>query len=94
MNKLKFNELLKIAINAAIEGGQEIIKVYKTDFNVKIKEDNSPLTLADKNCNLIIENYLKNTEMPILSEEGAKISFEERNTTKKKYFFRNWIWIW
>ncbi len=85
MNKLKFNELLKIAINAAIEGGQEIIKVYKTDFNVKIKEDNSPLTLADKNCNLIIENYLKNTEMPILSEEGSKINYSERK--KWKYYW-------
>ena len=85
MNKSKFNKLLKIAINAAIEGGQEIIKVYKTDFNVKIKEDNSPLTLADKNCNIIIENYLKNTEMPILSEEGSKINYSERK--KWKYYW-------
>ena len=75
---MNFNELLKIAINASIEGGHAIMKVYASDFEVEKKEDESPLTLADKNCNEVIEKFLTKTNIPILSEEGAKISFEER----------------
>ncbi|NPA45338.1 MAG: 3'(2'),5'-bisphosphate nucleotidase CysQ, partial [Chlorobi bacterium] len=42
---------LSIAIQASIEAGKEIIKVYETnDFQEELKEDNSPLTLADKNA--------------------------------------------
>ena len=76
---MNFNELLKIAINASIAGGHAIMKVYSSDFEVEKKEDESPLTLADKNCNEVIEKFLLKTKIPILSEEGAKISFEERN---------------
>jgi len=75
---MNFNELLKTAINASIEGGYAIMKVYTSDFKVEKKEDASPLTLADKNCNEVIEKFLLKTNIPILSEEGAKISFEER----------------
>lgn len=75
---MNFKKLLKIAINASIKGGHEIMEVYASDFAVEHKDDKSPLTLADKNCNDVIEGFLKNTEIPILSEEGAKISYDER----------------
>jgi 3'(2'), 5'-bisphosphate nucleotidase len=55
------------------------MEIYASDFVVEHKDDKSPLTLADKNCNDVIQSFLKNTEIPILSEEGAEISFEERN---------------
>ncbi len=43
------NKDLKIAIKAAVHGGSEIMKIYqKEDLGVEYKEDNSPLTLADK----------------------------------------------
>ena len=75
---MDFNELLKKAINASIEGGHAIMEVYASDFAVEHKDDKSPITLADKNCNEIIEKYLKDTNIPILSEEGAKTPYSER----------------
>ena len=79
---MHFNTLLKTAINASIEGGHAIMKVYASDFEVEQKEDKSPLTLADKNCNEVIERFLSKTNIPILSEEGAKTSFKERKEWK------------
>ena len=42
--------------------------VYDSDFEVEHKQDNSPLTLADKRCNEIIERSLSLTNIPVLSE--------------------------
>jgi len=70
--------LLKTIIKAALEAGQEILKVYQTDFEVELKSDQSPLTAADKASNAVIERYLTSTEIPILSEEGREIAFAER----------------
>ena len=82
---MNFKDLLKIAINASIKGGHAIIKVYASDFAVEHKDDKSPLTLADKNCNDIIESFLLKTEIPVLSEEGSVITFDER---------KNWEYFW
>ncbi|MEZ4779886.1 MAG: 3'(2'),5'-bisphosphate nucleotidase CysQ [Flavobacteriaceae bacterium] len=76
---------LEIAIKAAIEGGKEILKVYHTHFSVEIKEDDSPLTLADKNANAVINTFLKQTNFPIISEENKQIDFSER---------KNWDTCW
>ena len=82
---MNFHQLLKTAINASIEGGHAIMEVYASDFEVEHKDDKSPLTLADKNCNEVIESFLTKTNIPILSEEGAKIPFSERE---------NWKYSW
>ena len=78
-------ELLELAIEAAILGGKEIMKIYDQDFEVSTKKDNTPLTIADKNANEIIENKLKQTGIPVLSEEGIHADFEER---------KNWEQLW
>ena len=83
--RMNFEELLKTAINASIKGGHAIMEVYASNFAVEHKQDNSPLTLADKNCNAVIEFDLEKTNIPILSEEGAKTSFLER---------KNWEYSW
>jgi len=75
---MNFESLLKIAINASIKGGHAIMEVYASDFAVEHKEDKSPLTLADKNCNAVIEADLEKTQIPILSEEGTDIPYSER----------------
>jgi len=82
---MDLRKLLKIAINASIDGGRAIMEVYSSEFKVEYKADESPLTLADKRCNEIIEDYLLKTEIPILSEEGAEISFKER---------KQWEYFW
>ncbi|MBW2937449.1 3'(2'),5'-bisphosphate nucleotidase CysQ [Aureisphaera sp. CAU 1614] len=69
---------LEIAIKASIEAGKEILKIYNTNFSVEVKEDASPLTLADKNANDVINSYLDNTGVPIISEENKQIEYSER----------------
>ncbi len=73
---------LAMAINAAIEAGAEILKVYESDFSVETKDDKSPLTLADKNAHIAIMKHLSSTPYPILSEEGKQDSYERRATWK------------
>ncbi len=73
---------LQIAIKAAIDGGAEIMKIYQKDFLVEIKEDNSPLTIADRNANDIINSYLVQTEHPIISEENKQTNYSIRKNWK------------
>ena len=70
---------LKVAVRAAVHGGDEIMNIYQLeDLGVEYKEDDSPLTLADKKCNDIIISHLENTEFPIISEEIKQLDFSER----------------
>jgi 3'(2'), 5'-bisphosphate nucleotidase len=76
---MNYDLLLQIAVKAALEGGNEILKVYNSDdFNVQTKTDQSPLTQADLNANEVISNFLQHTPYPILSEEGKSIPYNER----------------
>ncbi len=79
------NKLLSIAISASIMAGKEILKIYNTDFNVEYKQDESPLTMADKNANDIIVSFLEPTKIPVLSEEGRSIPYSER---------KDWEQLW
>ena len=78
IKKMNFNDLLMKAINASIKGGHAIMDVYDSDFSIEHKDDKSPLTMADKNCNTVIEYHLLDTEIPLLSEEGAEIPYSQR----------------
>ncbi len=72
-------ELLELAVSAALEAGKKILEVYETDdFSVDMKSNNSPLTKADKVAHHVICDYLESTQIPLLSEEGRDIPFEER----------------
>lgn len=77
------NELLLTAINAAIEAGKEILTVYSTEFQVENKADKSPLTEADKRAHQAIVKGLTSTNLPILSEEGKSIPYDERKSWEK-----------
>lgn len=77
--------LLLDAIEAAIAAGKEILEVYENTFEVEYKEDNSPLTIADKKAHNIIVKALRETGIPILSEEGRAIPYGER---------QNWSTLW
>jgi 3'(2'), 5'-bisphosphate nucleotidase len=83
---INISELINLAIQAAIMAGKEILDVYyNSDFDVEFKSDNSPLTIADKMAHNVIVEVLSQTKLPILSEEGKTISFEER---------KNWDLFW
>ena len=48
-----------LAIKAAIRAGKAIMEVYGSDnFGVETKDDQSPLTLADKRAHAIIMEHL------------------------------------
>jgi 3'(2'), 5'-bisphosphate nucleotidase len=78
--------LLKIAV----EAGEAILMVYHNPEEaglVKLKTDESPLTLADEASHHIIEQGLLalTPDIPLLSEEGADIPYEAR---------RQWQTFW
>jgi len=91
MDTIQYDKLILTTILAAKRAGEAILDVYKSDFAVEQKDDKSPLTLADKRSNEIIENVLEqtvtvnNSTVPILSEEGKEISYEDRK--KWEYFW-------
>ena len=70
-----------------------VLEIYNQDFSVEYKKDNSPLTVADKNANDIIVNSLNKLpinsllkkNIPILSEEGRSVHYDER---------KNWEYFW
>ena len=74
-------EIIQGVVALTRQAGSAIMEVYKTDFDIKIKDDNSPVTAADTKANAIVSEGLKeiNPEIPILSEEGRDIPFEERS---------------
>ncbi len=70
---------LEIAIRASLDAGKAIMKVYESsDFGTEQKSDDSPLTKADKDSNEVILSYLKETEIPIISEENKTMDYEVR----------------
>jgi 3'(2'), 5'-bisphosphate nucleotidase len=70
--------MLQAAIQAALEAGEAILDIYEQDFDVEIKSDESPLTAADKVSHDIIVQALESTPYPILSEESARVAYDER----------------
>ncbi|MFT7233484.1 MAG: 3'(2'), 5'-bisphosphate nucleotidase [Cyclobacteriaceae bacterium] len=80
---MDYKQLLEIAKSAALKAGYEIIKIYESgDFSIEAKSDNSPLTRADKAAHLAIVAELEKSHLPILSEEGKSIPYEERKHWK------------
>ena len=71
-----------MAVHAAIVAGEEIIEVYGREFTVELKEDRSPLTEADKRANVKIMELLASSGLPVMSEEGRSIPYDERASWK------------
>ena len=77
-------EIYITAIKAAIEAGRDIMKIYdNNDLQVETKIDDSPLTIADKRANDIINKFLLPTGIPIISEENKQLGFSERKEWDK-----------
>lgn len=81
LNSKKIDSLIEISK----EAGNSIMDIYKTNFDYEMKEDDSPLTLADKTSNEIICQSLKKLtpDIPILSEENSDIPYNERIKWRK-----------
>ena len=81
-----WEEQLNTAIEAGIKAIEGILKIYNTDFSVEIKDDNSPVTLADKNADKVIREYLheKYPDYAFLTEES---------TDNKDRLNNDYVWI-
>ena len=78
---------LHTAIISSVKAGKAILDVYDSaDMGVEKKADDSPLTLADRRSHEIIMADIGGFDIPILSEEGRAIPYEER-----KQWMRMWI---
>ncbi|MFN3403771.1 MAG: 3'(2'),5'-bisphosphate nucleotidase CysQ [Cytophagaceae bacterium] len=77
------NDIQQIA-KIATEAGKIVLEVYNNpEFNSKVslKDDRSPLTLADQRSNEIIVNSLKRLfpSIPVVSEEEKEVPYEVRS---------------
>ena len=84
----KSRQIISLAISAAIKAGDAIMEIYNgSDFDIKIKDDNTPLTKADKaSHNIILKTFNDGgNKWPELSEEGKNIPYETR---------KNWKHFW
>ena len=89
LDQIDIQDIVKIAKDA----GKAIMEIYNQDFGVEYKTDNTPLTIADQKANEIIVtslnrlpvNTLLKQSIPILSEEGRSVPYDER---------KNWDYFW
>ena len=76
---MDLKQFIQIAEKAATEAGKSIMEIYDSDeFETETKENATPITRADKLAHEIIAQSLSQTGLPILSEEGISLDFEER----------------
>lgn len=77
-------QLIQAVIDIAIAAGSSILDVYEQVHApaVTLKEDNSPITEADRRAHTLITERLAalTPDLPILSEESAAVAFATRNT--------------
>src|SRR6056297_3380436 len=84
-------EALSVAIRASLQAGSAIIDIYESadDLEIQKKDDDSPLTRADRAAHEVISDILIGASSSItphlLSEEGRDIPYEER---------KNWEYFW
>jgi len=70
---------LQLALQASLQAGEAILQVYRTgNFQVELKHDHSPVTLADKKASDIITRILNQSQLPVISEEASIPPYEER----------------
>lgn len=79
--------LLPAMFNAAVRAGAAIMKIHghKDDYDITLKSDKTPITMADRSAHRTIREALGHTRIPILSEEGREMRYDER---------RNWELYW
>ena len=74
-------------LDAARRAGARILEIYGRDFGVDYKEDQSPLTDADRAGNEVIMEFLREAhrDTPVISEENKQLGYAER---------RGWSRFW
>jgi 3'(2'), 5'-bisphosphate nucleotidase len=86
---MEYKALAQEVVQIAREAGGAIMAIYgREDFDVELKADESPLTIADKAANDIICAKLEqlSVKFPIISEENKAVPYE----TRKDYEY-HWL---
>ena len=81
LDQIELNDIEAIAL----EAGNTIMEIYNRDFSIEYKDDKSPLTEADLASNEVIIKALEKYNIPIMSEEGKMIPYEDR---------KDWEYYW
>ena len=82
INKHINEHILPQCFNAAVKAGAAIMSIYKNhDYDISLKSDHTPITIADRLAHNTIKEHLGTTRIPVLSEEGREMLYNER---------RNW----
>ena len=79
---------LMLDVNSiSLQAGKIILEYFKSDYDVTIKDDKSPVTSADLAANHYIEEQLERLtpNIPRISEESANLPYEER---------KDWDYFW
>jgi 3'(2'), 5'-bisphosphate nucleotidase len=85
---MHYSSILPDVIKVAEEASERVLHIYQSDFKVDYKEDKSPITAADVASHEVLVKGLRNIsqDIPVLSEEGKSIPWEER-----KHWKRFWL---
>jgi 3'(2'), 5'-bisphosphate nucleotidase len=77
---LNLESLCHECVTIARQAGEKILDIYNSEYSIEHKDDKSPLTDADMASHQAIVDALTalTPEIPILSEESAKLPFAER----------------
>ena len=81
-----WEEQLNAAIEAGVRAIEGILKIYNSDFSVEIKDDQSPVTLADKNADKAIREYL-HEKFPLYA------FLTEESTDDMSRLDNDYVWI-
>lgn len=92
-------EFVEGFIHLIKECNEIVLNIYNTDFEVDYKEDESPLTIADKLCNEHICSYLEKLNQQLMENEIIEkddiiiISEENKNLDYKFRKNKKWCWL-
>src|SRR5690625_4045835 len=81
----EYRNWLPTLCTLADTAGARIMDVYRSDFDVEQKEDDSPVTAADQAAHRVLVDGLRalTPDIPILSEEGEQPTFAVRQAWQR-----------
>lgn len=84
-NPMNLESIVGHVAKISIQAGHEILRYYKSDYSVRNKSNNSPVTEADIAANeIIVSSLAKLTpEIPIISEESEIADYSVRSNWQR-----------
>jgi len=82
---MRYSSILPEVLKIADLAGEKVLAIYKTDFKVDFKTDESPITAADMASHHVIVDGLRELtpDIPVLSEEGVNIPWQARSQWRR-----------